>query len=175
MAQTAAAASTQTAANITIVPTWTASTTPPPTDTPTLTPSPTATFIFRLTPLTPTRKPTATDSNLTGGLACALLSQSPADGSQYSPKQNFTAAWNIKNTGDVPWDTSAVDFRYFSGSKMFTGAAAYDLPDAVAVNDDVTLSVPMVAPKNSGSFRTVWTLQRGKNDFCHVDVRIVVK
>jgi len=171
VAQTAAAASTQTAANA--PPTSPASSTPPPSNTPTPTPSPTPTFFFVLASLTPTRRPTST-SETVAGFGCQLVSQSPADGSHFAKKQNFKATWKIKNTGKEPWDSGSVDFTYLSGSKMFVGSQAYDLPDSVGVDGSVSLSVPMAAPKNSGEFRTVWTLRQGKADFCHVDLQIVV-
>jgi hypothetical protein len=33
----------------------------------------------------------------------------------------------------------------------------------------------MVAPGSADSYRTVWTLQAGKNIFCRLDLTIVVK
>ncbi len=172
VAQTAAAAWTQTAAVVTAVDTWTPSATPPPSETPTLTPSPSPTFIFKLATRTPTPKPNSTAE--AGGLACQLVSQTPADGTIFDPRQKFTATWEIKNTGEVPWDATAVDFEYFSGAKTYTGTTIYDLPNNVAVNHSVTLSVAMAAPKSAGSYRTVWTLRKGKIDFCHVDLQLVV-
>ncbi len=174
VAQTAAAAWTQTAANITVIPTWTATDTPVPTDTPTPTLSPTQTFIFVLASLTPTRKPTATNQATISGFGCELLSQSPEDGTHFAAKKSFNVSWTIKNTGDNPWDSGSVDFEYLSGTKMFTGTSIYDLPNDVDVNAKVKLTVPMAAPKNPGDYRTVWTLRLGKNDFCHVDLRILV-
>ena len=174
VAQTAAAASTQTAAKVTVVPTGTPSATPLPSETPTISPSPSPTFIFVLPTLTPTLKPTATSENAISGFGCQLLSQSPPDGSKFSAKQNFKVSWKIKNTGVEKWESGSVDFAYFNGTKMFTGAQLYDLPNGVSVGDSITLAVPMAAPRNSGSFKTVWTLRRGKSDFCHVDLQIIV-
>jgi hypothetical protein len=174
VARTAAAASTQTAAKVTLVPTGTASATPPPSETPTPTPSPSPTFVFVLPTLTPTKKPTATSESSTAGFGCQLLSQSPPDGAKFAAKENFKVTWKIKNTGLAKWDAGTVDFAYFSGTKMFTGAQFYDLPKDVGIDGSITLSVPMAAPRNSGSFKTVWALKRGKSDFCHVDLQIVV-
>lgn len=174
VALTAAAAWTQTAANISVVPTWTASATPEPTDTPTPTLSPTPTFIFILATLTPTHEPTATGQVSSSGMGCQLTSQTPSDGTHYPAKQNFKVTWTIKNTGLDTWDSTNVDFEYLSGTKMFTGASVYDLPNNIAVNKSVSLSVPMAAPKAPGSYRTVWTLRQGHDDFCHVDLRILV-
>jgi hypothetical protein len=67
-----------------------------------------------------------------------------------------------------------VDFVYVSGRKM-QAQDAYDLPKDVAPSESVTVTVKMNAPKVVGDWRTVWTLEIGSNDFCHVDVTITVK
>lgn len=174
VAQTAAAAWTLTAANITVVPTWTASATPVPSDTPTITPSPTPTFIFLLASKTPTRNPTSTAEAASGGFGCQLQSQAPTDGSHFSPRENFKASWTLKNTGQNPWDSTAVDFEYLSGAELFTGASIYDLPKDVDTGGTVKLTVPMSAPNKPGNYKSVWTLRKGRNDFCHVDLSIIV-
>ncbi len=173
VALTAAAAYTQTAANVTVVPTMTSTLTPTATHTPTPTLSPTPTFIFILASLTPTRQPTAT-GQVSGGYGCQLTSQTPANGTHYSPKKNFTVKWTLKNIGQNDWDQTVVDFEFLSGAKMFTGASIYDLPNNVVVGKSVTLSVPMAAPKADGTYNSVWSLKQGKNDFCHVNIRIIV-
>lgn len=173
VAMTAAAAYTQTAANITVVPTMTSTFTPTTTDTPTPTLSPTPTFIFILASLTPTRQPTAT-GQASGGYGCQLTAQTPANGTHFAPKKTFGVKWTIKNTGENDWDSTNVDFEYLSGQKMFTGAAIYDLPNSIAVGKSVTLNVPMAAPKADGTYNSVWSVKQGKNDFCHVNIRIIV-
>jgi hypothetical protein len=50
----------------------------------------------------------------------------------------------------------------------------YDVNVDVAAGATVTFIVPEVAPKNSGTYTTVWALTRGNLDFCHVDLTIVV-
>lgn len=174
VAQTAAAAWTQTAAHITVVPTSTASVTPVPSDTPTITPSATPTFIFVLASQTPTRKPTSTLSAITGGLGCQLQNQAPTDGTHFSPKENFKAVWTVANTGQDTWDSTSMDFEYLSGAKLFTGASIYDLSKDVPTGASIKFSVPMVAPNKPGTYTTAWTLRQGKNDFCHVDLSIIV-
>ncbi len=172
VAQTAAAASTETAAFVTVVDTWTPSATPPPTDTSTPTPSLTPTFIFLLA--SPTRTPRPNSTEGVAGLSCELVGQTPADGSIFDPREQFSAAWTIKNTGVGSWDSTSIDFEYFSGAKTYVGTTAYDLPNDVPVNKSVTISVAMKAPKGAGSYRTVWTLRRGKVDFCHVSLQLNV-
>lgn len=178
VAQTAAAAWTQTAAGITQVSTHTPTMTLPPantattlpvgTPTPLVTPGPSPTFRFVL----PTLAPTSNDIGTT--LDCQLVSRTPDVDAHFSPKQLFQAAWIVRNTSSRAWDPNGVDFEFFSGAKIYTGPAIYDLSGGVAIGELITLSVTMAAPKSAGTYRTVWTLKQGKDDFCHLDLRIVV-
>jgi len=187
IAGTAAAAQTQTAEMMS--PTSSSTWTPLPTRTPSLTPTSTPTFIFILgglrTPViyeTPAVVATSSGSGSSGEKldGCTLLSQTPADGSHFAAKSSFTVAWKVKNTGSK-WDSDTVDFAYFSGTRMYT-KQVYHLSVDIPRGEYVTLKVPMTAPKNTGSYRTVWSLRRGQvaypnpgdQTFCHVDVTIRV-
>ena len=170
VAQTAAAAWTQTAALI--PPTRTPSFTPLPTKTASVTPSPTETFIFKLN--TPTQvKPSATPNSSKAGYACDLVSQSPDDGTVFNANTDFDAHWTVKNIGSKNWSATSVDVIYVSGSKFYK-KNAYDLSTSVATGSTYTVAVDMVAPKNSGSYTTHWGLRVNKNVFCAISLNIVV-
>ncbi|HTP00790.1 MAG TPA: NBR1-Ig-like domain-containing protein [Anaerolineales bacterium] len=167
--QTAGAASTQTAA--VLPPTLTPTITPLPTRTFTVTPPPSPTFVFLLATLTrtpPTAEPSSKD------FACALTDQSPQDGSSISKNQTFAVTWTVKNTGSSTWDSNTVDFSYASGAKL-SPLKAVDLPKTVPSGDSLDLKLTMVAPSSADTYRTVWTLEAGKDPFCRLDVTIVVK
>ena len=172
VAGTAGAAQTQTALLVpaTPTPTFTATITRTPTVTPTFTP----TFIFQLRSPVPTKNPTSTSGPSSAGLACRLLSQSPKDGTKLAPNKQFDAVWEVENSGTTAWDAGSIDFAYATGRKMHE-EAVYDLLHNVDEGESVQLAVAMTAPKVSGSYTTVWTLRRGGNDFCHVDLTITVK
>ncbi len=104
-----------------------------------------------------------------------MVSRTPDVDAEFSPKELFQAAWVVRNTSSRGWDPNGVDFEFFSGARMYTDASIYDLPNYVDIGSQITLSVTMAAPKDAGTYRTVWTLKQGKNDFCHLDLRIVVK
>ena len=166
--QTAQAAFSQTAAAM--PPTLTPTLTTVPSRTPSITPSPTPTFLFLLS--TPTRSPVP--SAAAGDYACALIDQTPPDDTTMKKNQSFTVKWTVENTGQATWDTNNVDFVYVSGTKMATVRAA-DLPKSVAPGKSVTLSLSMVAPSSANKYKTVWTLEQGKNSFCKLNISIVVK
>ena len=167
VAQTAGAAGTQTA--VLLPPTLTPTATLPPTRTPTVTPSPTATFIFILA----TQSKTPTPGPASGDYGCNLVSQTPADDTTMKKNQTFTVSWKVRNTGSTTWDSNQVDFVYVSGAKM-AAEQAIDLPKSVEPDATVTLKVDMTAPSKSGTFKTAWSLHRGKNDFCRLNISIVI-
>jgi hypothetical protein len=175
IAQTAGAAATKTALLFTS--TLTPSFTPFPTKVPSVTPTVTPTFIFVLTsptsvpgliitPSTPIT-PSSTD------FECQLIGQSPANDSTQASNQNFVTIWTVANSGRQTWDRTSVDFIYLSGARIGKSKAA-DLPKSVASGEAVSLKMTMTAPKNSGTYRTVWALRIGQNNFCTMSLRIVV-
>ena len=166
--QTAQAAASQTAAAM--PPTETPTLTPVPTRTASVTPSLTPTFLFLLS--TPTRTPTVAASS--GDFACLLTKQTPDDGATMTKNENFTVSWTVQNSGQATWNSNNVDFVYVSGAKMATVKAA-DLPKSVAPGQSITLTLSMVAPSSTNNYKTVWTLQQGKNGFCRLTINIVVK
>jgi hypothetical protein len=173
IAGTAGAAQSQTAVRLPATETTTP--TPTLTRTPTLTPTFTPTFLFLLRSPTPSRTATPIGGLPVGDLACELLSQDPADGTHLDPKTDFDAVWKVKNTGSGGWDSNSVDFAYFSGTKMYkNNNKIYDLAKDVGVNGTISLIADMVAPQDSGKYKTVYTLRLGNNDFCHVTLTIRV-
>ena len=112
-------------------------------------------------------------SSSSGGYACVLVSQKPEDGTEFKPNANFDMVWTVQNTGSKTWQADDVDFAYVSGRKMHD-QEIYDLPKNVPTGESVNMTVDMIAPKVAGDWKTVWSLQAGGDDFCHVDLTIVV-
>ena len=170
--QTAAVAGAQTASLL--PPTATFTSTPLPTRTASATPTFTPTFIIRIGPRVSSSTAVPTDlTQSSGDLGCKLLSQSPADGSHFAPKENFSVSWRVRNTGSADWKASSVDFAYISGAKIHE-TGLYDLINNVRVDATVNLVVDMIAPKNSGTYTTIWALRQNSVEFCHVDLKIHV-
>lgn len=176
---TAGAAQTQTAM-VLPPPADTATATLPPSATPTETPTETATIIF----IIPTRTSTPTATNLptaTGlfatqgaGASCELVDQTPANGTAYDSRDRFTVEWTIRNTGSETWIADNIDFFHSDGRDMHENDI-YDLPNNVRPGREITLTVPMRAPGNSGTYTSTWTLGTRANALCRVSVRITVR
>lgn len=188
--QTANAAATKTAAALpSSTPTATITPTPRNTDTPTLTS--TATVIFILSSPTRPIPPTIAiigggggsggsgGSGGTGGsssdnYACQVVSVSPSNGTAFDSRDNFDATWRVKNIGLKNWDRNSVDFTYLSGAKIHK-IAGYDLSNTINAGQTADLAVDMVAPKDSGTYTTTWTLSVGNRTFCNMSLTIIVR
>jgi hypothetical protein len=175
VAQTAAVAATQTAKEFT--PTLTPTLTPFPTKTPSDTPTATPTFIFLLTSPTPVPgiviTPATAITPSSNDYECQLTDQTPPNDTTEPANEDFVIIWTVANTGRKTWDSNSVDFVYSSGARIYKSKAA-DLPNSVATGQAVSLKITMTAPKNSGTYRTIWALRRGQNEFCTMSLRIVV-
>jgi hypothetical protein len=187
VASTARAAQSLTAVYTTpsATPTWT----PQPTFTPGPSPTPSPTFLYIIGGLnTPVKTPTPIYYYATSTLSaidyldgCALLSQTPGNGTHLDARESFTVAWKVRNTGSRTWYRDTVEFAYSSGTRMYD-KQVYKLPVNIPRQEYVTLKVAMTAPRNSGTYRTVWSLRRGDvaypnsnvDYFCHVDLTIRV-
>lgn len=171
IAETAGAAATQTA--LRMPPSLTPSLTPLPTNTPTTTPTSTPTFVFFLfTPTVPSPTP---EPSLAGGqFACQIDSQKPANNTVYKPGADFDALWQVTNTGTETWDENSADFRYISGDKIHK-TAMYDFGKTVKPGGNVTLGVDMKAPGNPGTYSTTWKIRIGSNQFCTMNLTILVR
>jgi len=175
VAQTANAASTQTASvrieSPTTLPTSTLLITTTPSPVPSLTP----TFIFILS--TPT-KPSATAASSGGGgggdYDCDVLSQLPKNNTVFSPGVDFETRWQVSNTGTRIWNKDNIDYRYASGDKLHK-QAIYDLSKDVPVGKLVDILVKMKSPADAGSYSTTWNLRLGKDAFCTMKLTIIVE
>lgn len=78
------------------------------------------------------------------------------DGTTFAPGTNFTKAWRLRNAGSCTW-TAAYSLILFSGEKM-SAPVSVKLPVEVAPNQQVDVSVNLVAPNVPGHYRGYWKL-----------------
>ena len=76
------------------------------------------------------------------------------DGTVMQPGAQFTKTWRLKNIGTCKWTTS-YQLVFFSGEKMGAASSA-NFTKEVAVGGTVEISMNMVAPTASGSYRGYW-------------------
>ena len=145
--------------------------TPGPTGTPTI--PPTATFVIKLTPDTPVPSQTA-DPDDPESWACRMRSQVPRSGARFDPKERFDMAWQVENFGWAAWEPETVRATYYSGTRL-QAPDEVPLRESVPMDGWIQIMVPMIAPRYSGSYTTVWALWHGDQAFCRMTVTIVVR
>jgi Ig-like domain from next to BRCA1 gene len=180
IAQTAAAAASQTA--VLITPSQTPTPTSSPTVTPSLTPSPTPTFRFILLTLTlpPGIHPIGTGtgtvdvSALNKGFSCKIISVDPVLNANVSAGKPFNAHWVVQNDGTELWNSANMDYRFSGGVKMYVGAKTRDFSTSIASGETLDIIIGMQAPASPGKYSTIWKLHQGQEDFCPMTIKINV-
>jgi hypothetical protein len=107
------------------------------------------------------------------GTACKIVSTTPTGSLQV--KQDFDAAWTVKNTGSSNWDMHAVDYKYVSGTKMNKYKSLYDLSQTVKPGETVKIIVDMLAPSLAGASSVNWAIVQGSTTLCNLPLSVVVK
>ena len=79
------------------------------------------------------------------------------DGSLVGRSSSFTKVWRIRNTGTCTW-TPSYSIVYVSGEK-FGAKNAISMPSNISPGESVAISVDLVAPNASGSYRGYWKLR----------------
>lgn len=189
IAETAAAAQTQTALKLPTV-----TQTPKPTLTPSLTPTFTPTFIFRLPTLTPiptfTLPVTATSTQSSAGRggdededkkkeredprkmtgkewSCVVVGIYPPRNTVFKPGVNFHVQWTVFNSGTKFWPLTGLDFVY-EGGWRHEGTRIQDFKTSVPSGGEIKVGASFIAPKRAGEYQTFFHLMVGKLDFCYM-------
>jgi hypothetical protein len=80
------------------------------------------------------------------------------DGTKMSPGESFTKTWRLKNTGECTWD-AGYDVVFDNGASM-GGPASQQLTTGTVLPDaSVDISIDMIAPGNTGTYRGDWKLR----------------
>lgn len=108
---------------------------------------------------------------------CAVVSQSPADGTTITIDTPFTTTWVLQNTGTEKWSEGEYDVRYVgaaNGVQMHTGSDIYDLATTVQPGSTYNFSVDMIAPFNTGTYGEMWEVAQSNKVVCQFYVYIAV-
>jgi len=127
-----------------------------PTPAPAVTVLPTAAATSTPVP-TATPRPTATPKPC--NLATFIKDVTVPDGTEFQPGHHFTKTWRLKNVGTCTWHNYAL---VFDNGEQMGAPASVALPGTVAPGQEVDVSVDMVAPGTSGTYRGNWRLRDDK-------------
>jgi len=111
--------------------------------------------------ITPTSTPPATATSSTSSSACVNNSDFVADvtvldNTQFSAGESFTKTWQLRNSGTCVWD-GAYNFVFVGGEQM-SGPSSAPIADTVALGETINISVSLVAPTASGTYRGNWRI-----------------
>jgi len=142
---------------------------------PTETSSPT---LFPTLPLTTPTLPTLTFGTPTGpsgNTGCDssvyIADVTVQDGTTMTPGQAFVKTWRVQNNGTCAWNTS-YKIAFGFGEQM--GGSATPIPSAVAVGQQVEISVNLTAPNTPGNYTGNWKLQNDKGEFFGTYLTVVI-
>ena len=100
---------------------------------------------------TPTIPPTACDK------AEFIADINVPPGTVMVPGAHFTKTWRLKNVGSCVWTTS-YRIAFFSGDQM-SALSSIQLPLNVEPGQTVDISLNMIAPSVTGTYRSYWIFQ----------------
>ncbi len=79
------------------------------------------------------------------------------DGSLVGRSSAFTKIWRIRNVGTCSW-TPSYSIVYVSGEK-FGAKSSIPMPGTVSPGESVSISIDLLAPSATGSYRGYWKLR----------------
>jgi hypothetical protein len=157
-------------------PTATETHTPTPTETPptpTATESPTVTQTQAVNVVVPGP---ATQANLCDS-AVFISDLTIPDGTVLASGATFTKTWRLKNSGTCTWSADYA-LVFVNGNRM-EGTSPQKLEGkTVAPGQSVDISVNMIAPATSGSYKGYWQMQNASKvvfgQSFYVDIKVVI-
>lgn len=84
------------------------------------------------------------------------------DDSRFSPGEKFIKTWRLLNSGTCPWTT---DYSLvFTDGDQMSGQSPQPLISEIAPGQTVDLSVELIAPASTGTYRGNWMLRNDKGE-----------
>jgi hypothetical protein len=76
------------------------------------------------------------------------------DDTAFAPGESFTKSWQLRNNGTCTW-TSAYSILFVGGDQM-SAVESIPLEQAVEPGEELEVSVDMIAPEETGTYRGNW-------------------
>lgn len=135
----------------------------PPTSTPSATLFPTLPIPTQPFVLPPTAFSSPTAGVVQGCDNSAFVSDvTIPDGTVMSPGQKFTKTWLMQNTGSCTWDTD-YSMAFVSGEAMSGAKTLLTVP--VPPGRQIKISIDLIAPTETGTFKGFWRLMNSSGVF----------
>jgi hypothetical protein len=118
------------------------------------------TLLALTTPAAPSPTAAATGTQAAGTTGkndhATWVSQNVQDETVFTPGQEFTMTWTIKNDGTSTW-TANYHLRFYSGD-AFGAPKDITLDQEVQPGDTIDITMDMKAPSKAGDYRSDWVL-----------------
>lgn len=86
-------------------------------------------------------------------------SETIADNTSLASGAKFTKTWTFRNAGPATWTKDySIGFVGKDSKNQLAPEARYPFPKDVAVDEAITLTVPMIVPETKGTYRSDWAL-----------------
>ena len=86
-----------------------------------------------------------------------LIGENPPDKTLFKPGEYFYKTWTFLNTGTCIWDKSYN--MVFSSGDLMGGLASYPIPEEVAPQGTINITIYLQAPATEGTATGYWQLQ----------------
>ena len=88
------------------------------------------------------------------------------DGTEFDTGESFTMTWRLRNVGTCTWNTNYK--LVFSSGDQMDGPNSKNMPQTVAPNEVVDISVDLKAPASAGTYKGIWNIKDdGGNTFVY--------
>jgi hypothetical protein len=126
--------------------------------------------------LTPSVQATASSTPVPGGSsgdrAIFVADVTIPDGKVIAPGAAFTKTWKLQNGGTTTWTTS-YSLAFASGVQM-GDTTSVPLPQSVAPEAQIDISVDLVAPTDPGSYQGYWKMKNASGQFFNDSVYVLI-
>jgi hypothetical protein len=93
-----------------------------------------------------------------------FISETIPDDTSFAPGESFVKTWTFSNAGTCIW-TPDYSMVFVEGSQM-NGASPTPIGKAIMPGDNITISLPLTAPQETGEHQGFWKLRNtGEQDF----------
>lgn len=118
--------------------------------------------------ITPTPGSGTSTSNI-----CQVTSTEPTK--TLKTREDFDAAWTVKNVSGRTWEQHSVDYKLVSGTEMQKYGKTFDFTGTVKNGESITIRVDMLAPDKAGTYTTTWAIVESGKTLCNLPLTVVVK
>ena len=94
------------------------------------------------------------------------------DGTDFKAGEAFTKTWRLRNAGTSTWTTD-YSLAFIGGAQM-SGPAAVPLPNSVAPGQTIDISVNLVAPLETGTYRGFWEMRNPGGNLFEIAVWVEI-